>query len=170
MNELIISSAEKADAKEILEYLNIVGGESDNLLFGANGLAHVSVEDEEKTIESIKNSSTSRMFVGKINGEIACIGNVTSSPRKRIAHHAEIAISVKQKFWHHGVGSKLMKTMIDFCKENGVTKSIYLGVRVGNDNAVKMYEKFGFQKVGIHKDFFCIDGKYYDEILMDLHL
>lgn len=33
---LLINKAQRADAFRIVEYLNIVGGESDNLLFGAN--------------------------------------------------------------------------------------------------------------------------------------
>lgn len=35
---LFIQKAEKNDGKAIVEYLNIVGGESDNLLFGKDRL------------------------------------------------------------------------------------------------------------------------------------
>jgi len=38
------------------------------------------------------------------------------------------------------------------------------------DKVIKLYEKFGFVKVGYHKDYFNVDGKYDDLILMDLCL
>ncbi|MNP83052.1 hypothetical protein D3C76_1818760 [compost metagenome] len=49
-------------------------------------------------------------------------------------------------------------------------KNISLGVKSDNVNAIKLYEKHGFVKIGVHKNFFNIDGIYYDEILMDLNL
>jgi len=63
-----------------------------------------------------------------------------------------------------------MGELINHAKLTGTTKNISLGVRDGNSNAIKLYEKFGFEKVGIHKDYFNVDGTYYDEILMDLYL
>lgn len=43
MQEVIIRKASVEDAAAIIDYLNQVGGESDNLLFGANGFSSVSV-------------------------------------------------------------------------------------------------------------------------------
>lgn len=37
-------------------------------------------------------------------------------------------------------------------------------------NEIKLYGKYGFEKIGTHKNFFNIDGNYYDEILMDLYI
>ncbi|MGH4138282.1 GNAT family N-acetyltransferase [Clostridium sp.] len=54
--------------------------------------------------------------------------------------------------------------------ESGIIKNINLGVKASNINAIRMYEKFGFEKVGVHKDNFNINGKFYDEILMDLYI
>jgi len=33
-----------------------------------------------------------------------------------------------------------------------------------------MYEKFGFTKIGVHKNNFNVNGNFDDEILMDLYL
>ncbi|WP_366914654.1 GNAT family N-acetyltransferase [Clostridium sp.] len=57
-----------------------------------------------------------------------------------------------------------------FAKYNDSIKNISLGVRASNQNAIKLYEKHGFEKIGTHKNFFYIDGKYHDEILMDLYI
>lgn len=167
--ELILRKPLIEDAKKIIEYLNIVGGESDNLLFGA-GEVTFSVEEEISFIESINKDKNSLMIIGLINNEIVSVAQISSPSRKRIAHNSEIAISVKKKYWSIGVGSAVMGQLIKFAKDSGVTKNIILGVNATNEKAIKLYEKFGFKKAGIHKNYFNINGKYYDEIIMDLYI
>ena len=88
-----IRKAEKTDAQRLLDYLNIVGGESDNLLFGANEF-HMTVEQEEEFIESINNSKTSVLLVGFINDTVVCIGSVSTPTWERISHRGELGMSV----------------------------------------------------------------------------
>ena len=77
---------------------------------------------------------------------------------------------------HHGYGTKMhlgsvvMEELIKFAKENETIKNISLGVKASNKNAILMYEKFGFEKVGIHRNNFNINGIFDDEILMDLYI
>lgn len=166
---LQIARATKIDAPKIIEYLNIVGGESDNLLFGANGF-HMSVEAEENFIENLADSIVSALLVGKIENEVVCVGSIMTSPKERISHQADLAVSVKKKFWGLGIGTHLMQTMIDFAKKSGQTEILHLGVKADNLTAICLYRKMGFNEIGRHKNFFKINGKYYDEILMDLYL
>jgi len=167
--ELSISKAVKEDAKAMIEYLNIVGGESDNLLFGKNGF-HMSAEEEERYIEHIDESKVSALFVGKIHGEIVCAGSIQAPSRERISHQADIAVSVKKAYWNIGIGTALMKTLIAFAKRSGITEIIHLGVRADNFSAIKLYENIGFRKIGLYENFFKINGSYHDEILMNLYL
>lgn len=166
---LQINKAIKTDAYEMIEYLNIVGGESDNLLFGANGF-HMSVEAEENFIENLLDSNVSALLIGRIENEIVCTGSIMTAPKERISHQADLAVSVKKKYWGLGIGTHLMQTMISFAKRNGQTEILHLGVKDDNLTAVNLYKKMGFNEIGRHKNFFKIDGKYYDEILMDLYL
>lgn len=167
--ELNIRKAQKADAPQILEYLNIVGGESDNLLFGENEFS-MTVEEEAAFIDQSSSVPGSIRLVGIIDGEIACMGSLSASEKKRFSHYSELAIVVKKKYWGQGVGTLLMTALISFARENGQTKTIELGVRAENEAAIRLYRKMGFIEIGRHKNFFHINGTYYDEILMDLHL
>lgn len=63
-----------------------------------------------------------------------------------------------------------MNELIRFAKEHDTIKNISLGVKASNHNGIKLYEKLGFVKVGVHKNFFNINGVFDDEILMDLYL
>ncbi len=47
--EFIIDKAKKEDAKDIIEYLNIIG-ENENLLFGANGFP-LSTEQRKRLLK-----------------------------------------------------------------------------------------------------------------------
>ena len=167
--ELSISKAVKEDAEALIAYLNIVGGESNNLLFGKNDFL-MSAEEEERYIEHINKSKVSALFVGKIHGEIVCVGSIQAPSRERISHQANIAVSVKKAYWNIGIGTALMKTLIAFAKRSGITEIIHLGVRADNFNAIKLYENIGFRKIGVYKKFFKINGSYHDEILMNLYL
>lgn len=164
-----IEKAVKEDAQQIIDYLNIIGGESDNLLFGANEFV-MSLEAEENYIESVNQSETSALFVGKIEEEIVCVGSIMASTKNRIAHHSELAISVKQKYWSMGAGTQLMQTMIEYAKNNEITEIIHLGVKSDNEMAIQLYKKMGFEEYGRFERFFKIDGAYYDEVLMNLNL
>ena len=81
------------DAAEMLDYLKIIGGETDFLLFGAAGLPYTP-EQEAEVLEGFYNDPRGGFFIGRIDGEIACSFNLACNRRARIAHVAEIAVAV----------------------------------------------------------------------------
>lgn len=167
--KLIVRKPKVEDANNMIDYLNIVGGESDNLLFG-HGEFRFTIDQEKEYIENMNKEINSLMLLGIIDNKIVSVSQISTNNRKRIAHNSEIALSVKKEYWGLGIGSAIMELLIEFAKENNNIKNISLGVKAENLNAIKLYEKKGFKKVGFHKDFFYINENYYDEILMDLNL
>lgn len=167
-NLFTIREANEEDAQRIIHYMNQVGGESDNLTFGKDGCP-LSLQEEREYIINIHESPNSLLLIGEINGEAAALATVKGNGRQRIAHRAGVGISVLKKYWRQGLASAMMDRMIAFCKEADITV-IELEVRADNEGAVKLYEKAGFEKVGIHKRFFRINGQYYDAYLMNLYL
>ncbi|MFT5875996.1 MAG: RimJ/RimL family protein N-acetyltransferase [Clostridium sp.] len=167
--QLILRKPLMEDAKRMIEYLNIVGGESDNLLFGKDEF-RLTVEQEMEHIKRISNDLNTLMILGLIDNEIVSVAQIDSPNRKRIAHNSEFSISVKKNYWKNGIGSAVMSEIIRFAKENSTIKNVSLGVKASNNNAIMMYEKFGFTKIGVHKNNFNVNGNFDDEILMDLYL
>lgn len=167
--ELLLRQPKVEDAEAMIEYLNIVGGESDNLLFGKNEF-RLTADQEKEYIKSINDNENSLMLLGIIDNKIISVSQVSASNRKRIAHNSELAISVKKEYWGMGIGTTIMESLIDFARSSNTIKTISLGVKGSNKKAQHLYEKLGFEKVGVHKNFFNIDGNYDDEILMDLYL
>lgn len=166
---LVLRKSRVSDAQRILDYLNIVGGESDNLMFGKDGYRSLTVAQEAEYLEKQNSAPNTLSMVGLVGGRIVSVAQVRGETPQRAAHNFQLSITVLKEFWGLGIGSAAMAAMIRFARERGA-KAVHLGVRAGNDVAVKLYEKFGFEKAGMHRGFFNIDGKYHDEILMDLYL
>ncbi|MGL4450295.1 MAG: GNAT family N-acetyltransferase [Sarcina sp.] len=166
--ELVLRNAISEDAEKILEYLNIIGGESDNLLFGKNEF-NLSIEEEKSIINNLNNSKFAIILLGLIDNNIASVLVINASPKDRISHNALLALSVKKEYWRIGVASASLESIIEIAKAHNI-KAINLGVKADNIPAFNLYKKFGFQQIGLHKNHLKINNIYYDEILMDLHL
>lgn len=166
---LIIRNATRADAYYIIEYCNIIGGESDYLLFGENEFCYT-LEDEELFIERVNEEENELMLIAYLNSEIVGIGQLSPHFNKRLAHNCEIALSVKKKCWHMGIGKALLLELVNFAKSNTNIKNINLSLYKENINAYNLYKKIGFIKVGERKNYFYSKGKYYNQILMEINL
>lgn len=169
MVKIKIEKALPKDAEKILEYLKVVGEETDNLSFGAEGMP-LSIEAESEYISSLFNSSSSVMFVAKKGDEIVGNARFNGLTRERLKHRGEMGVSVKQSEWSKGIGSKLIDHIIDFAKNTAHAEIISLEVRSDNVRAIKLYQKYGFEKIGSFHGFFKINGKYVDFDLMNLYL
>jgi RimJ/RimL family protein N-acetyltransferase len=167
--ELEISKTQVSDAQEMLCHLNAVGGESDNFLFGENGMK-MSLEEEIGFIGGKNAIPGSAMFVGRIDGKIVAETSLFAMEAERAAHIADLGISVRKAYWHMGIGAAMMKTAIEHARKEGRLEVIHLGVRRENVNAIALYKKLGFEEIGVFKRFFKVGDVYYDEILMNLYL
>ncbi len=166
---IIYREAEPSDAGKFLEYCKIVGRESDNLTFGAEGLP-LSISQEADYIRKFAGNPNQVMIVAFDEGELVGTGAVSViGSRERFAHRREIAISVRKDYWGKGIGSGIMKVLIDFCKKSGA-EVVQLEVRSDNERALALYKKFGFEKVGEYKKFMKIGGEYCSADYMNLYL
>lgn len=92
---------------------------------------------------------TRQIFVAKMQDEI--VGYITfnikekSNPSMRYRRQLQIeAICVDEKNRGKGIGTELLNHIKEFGKENNCT-DLYLTVNKENENAIKIYEEFGFK-------------------------
>ena len=163
----VIERAQAEDAAALLEYLKIVGGETDNLSFGAEGVP-LSLEAEQAYLRIQYESADNAQYLAKINGEIIGTASLNRKPR-RMSHRGEFGISLKKAWWGCGAASALAEAILSFARENGF-EQLNLEVRSDNIRAIKLYEKLGFRKLCTVPRFFKINGAYIDFDLMDLEL
>ena len=89
----VIERAQAEDAAALLEYLKIVGGETENLSFGADGVP-LSVEAETEYLGAQARSADNVQYLAKVDGEIIGTSSLNRKPR-RMSHRGEFGISLK---------------------------------------------------------------------------
>ena len=93
------------------------------------------------------------------------IGFIIFSPISPEAHI--LSISVRNEVQSKGIGTLLLKSMLDQCKVMNY-KKIFLEVRVSNEKAINFYEKFGFSKDAIRNNYYTDNSE--DALLMSLSI
>lgn len=79
---------------------------------------------------------------------------------------AEVTIYVDQKCTHQGIGSVLLKALIEESEQKGfwTLQSI---IFVKNKGSIRLHEKLGFRVVGIRERIAQRNGTWYDTVLME---
>lgn len=163
----VIERAQPEEAAALLDYLKIIGGETDNLSFGAEGVP-LSIEEEQAYLRAQCDSADNAQYFAKVDGEI--IGTASLNRRSnRMSHRGVFGISLKKAWWGCGAASALMEAILAFAKANGL-EQLNLEVRSSNARAIHLYEKYGFRKLCTFPRFFKINGEYIDFDLMNLEL
>jgi RimJ/RimL family protein N-acetyltransferase len=168
-HSVIIREATAEDAGELVEFVELISGESNFLSMGP-GEFGVSVEEERKILEERRKSEDQVYMVACIDGAIVGSLGFSAGRRPRTRHSGALGISVKKAFWGVGVGSLLMDALFDWSVAQGEIKKINLYVRTENVRAIGLYEKKGFEIEGTVSKEVCIDGSYYDCHLMGIFL
>ncbi len=166
---MLIRKVTPNDSEAILAYLKTVGGESGNMTFGSEGIPF-DVSQEREFLTKLAEMATSAIFCGVVDDAIITLANINAPTRGRLAHTSEIGISVLKRYWNQGVGTAIIFQLIEFARATGVIKVIHLKVRADNGGAIHVYERAGFQHIGRYAKQLCIDGEYYDTLMMNLYL
>lgn len=149
-----IMRAAPSDAEQLLKFMKQIGGESDNLTFGEEGIPF-SVESEAAYIAGMENSRNDVMLLAKDGNKIVGNASLSRLPR-RMSHRGDLSVAVAKDYWNRGIGGELISAVIAFAKENDFAV-IDLQVRSDNAGAIHLYEKYGFRTIGTHPSFFQID-------------
>lgn len=128
-------------------------------------------EEERKWFDDMitkftkKDSSYLCVFV---NGVFA--GNVhVEKGRYRHSHVGHIGISLLEPFREEGIGTVLMQAVIDEAKGLGL-RLLTLSCFENNPRALHVYEKLGFQKIGVIPGDIAFKDNYVGSIQMYLPL
>jgi len=164
-----IRKAKVSDAKAILEYTNTISKESDFLTFG-EGEFNKTVEEEELFIENVSKRNNALFIIAEIEGKIVGTLNFSGGARPRTMHTGEFGVSVLKEYWGNGIGTELIKYLIEWCKNSNVIRKINLRVRRDNYSAIHVYKKLGFIEEGVITRDFRINDIFYDSIFMGLQI
>ncbi|MBY6038172.1 GNAT family N-acetyltransferase [Fictibacillus nanhaiensis] len=167
--EVTIRRATKEDAQNMIDFYNVVGGETDFLSFGANEFKR-DLQEYEDYIAATSKEPNSIILLALIDSEIISIATINSSQKERTKHIGTLGIVISKTYTGLGLGKILMIDLIDRAKQNGITKKISLVTREDNIRAIDLYKKLGFEVEGLMKKDNLIEGKYYNTVMMGLFI
>ena len=166
--EIMIREAIPSDAKDIIEFSQMTGVETDYLTYGEEGI-DLSVAFEEMYLEGLLDKDNSIMLVATINNEeLIGIASVGANDKEKTKHVCEVGITVSKDFWGFGIGTVLMEEIEIWAKESGVIRRLELTVHAENERAIALYEKMGYQEEGLMKRVMFINDEFVDGIMMSL--
>ncbi|WP_088010516.1 GNAT family N-acetyltransferase [Gottfriedia acidiceleris] len=164
-----VRQATGTDAKSIIDFYNIVGGETNFLSFGGNEFQRNELE-YQTFLEDTFNEKNSIILLGTINDQIISIGSINSSQKERTKHVGTLGIVIKKKYWGLSLGKLLMQSLVDWAKQNNLTRKIQLVTNEDNHKAIQLYKNLGFEIEGVMKEDTYINGKYCNTLMMGLFI
>lgn len=169
MADIIYREPTIDDAEEIVAFYNRVGGETTYLSFEKDEYP-LDVEELKAQIPETAASPNNIMLLALDDNKIVGIGTISSSWKIKSRHNGELGIVVDNAHQGQGIGSEIIRRLIEWCRGNGITTRIQLDTRCDNELAVKLYQRFGFEIEGCLKNTTLLNGKYYDLYVMGLML
>ena len=101
----------------------------------------------------------------KVIGEL----DFRSFNRRVLAHHGQFGISVDQAWRGKGIGTALIRVMLDWARTHPTLEKVTLGAFATNHRAIRLYERMGFKLEGRREKFFKVGpGKYVDDVQMSI--
>lgn len=84
-------------------------------------------------------------------------------------HKAELGITVHDNYQNLGIGTALLNHLLTIARMKKL-KKVWLMVNTGNDKAIQLYKKAGFEIEGTMRKELYLKGKYLDEYRMAIFL
>ncbi len=130
-----------------------------------------SYDSEIKLSEEVWKARIGNAIFALVEGKPVGMMGYMISHREKENHFADIfGMFVKEEFRKRGIASRMMDWAINDIRNRGDIIKINLSVVTTETPAVKLYEKKGFTIVGKLNKQLKVNGKYYDEYIMEFFL
>jgi putative acetyltransferase len=164
----VVRPAEPSDAEGVKTLGDEVSAEPEGWL--ATQDAWRSVGDERRYLRAIRRYPHAAVFVAEAeDGEIVGRLSIARDQHPASRHVADLGLMVAQSYRRQGIGRALLEAAADWAREHDVRK-LELHVFAHNEGAIKLYERFGFEREGFRKGHYRRGDEYVDAILMAYQL
>jgi RimJ/RimL family protein N-acetyltransferase len=133
--------------------------------FGPN--APMALAQEEQWYENMLNDRSVCNFAVEFEGRHIGGGGFSSIDGRHRSSEVGLFIGIPE-LWGQGLGHDVLQTLLRFGFEQMNLHRIYLRVFAGNERAVHLYEKLGFQHEGCWRQAEYRHGRYHDMLWMSI--
>jgi RimJ/RimL family protein N-acetyltransferase len=160
-----VRQAESRDADELTRLARDVSAEPGGWLISSDGEWR-SVSDERRYLRALRRYPDAAVLVAETEtGELVGRLSVARDPHPASSHVADLGLMVAASHRRLGVGTALLEGAVDWARAHGIRK-LELHVFPWNEPALRLYERFGFEREGYRKGHYRRAGEDVDAILM----
>lgn len=163
-NQVLIRHIEVEDAYDLLETMKKIDSES-SFMLRKKGERKTTLEEQVAFITSIISKRNKTIILATIDGVIAgyliCLGGSYEMTQ----YSGSIVIGILDKYANKGIGTLLFENMETWATLVDLHR-LELRVDEGNDIALHLYKKMGFEIDGVAKDSTFVNGKFRDAYMM----
>lgn len=164
--DLSIREAEVSDAAALVDFLNLVGAESDYMTLDEAGIL-MTPEQMAGFIQQLAASDNQLYLLALLDDQIAGLVSITADYHERVRHIGQLFTVVKKAFWNQGLGRILLEEAVNWAQECSSLRRLELSVQVRNERAVHLYQSLGFAIEGLQqRGAYLKEGKFLDVYLM----
>ncbi len=78
-------------------------------------------------------------------------------------------LSIAEPYQRKGYGARLLQELLAAARRQGASL-IFLEVRPSNEAGLRLYERFGFQRIGVRRGYYPAAGGREDALILSLNL
>jgi putative acetyltransferase len=163
LSDLVIRRAGPGDAAALVELGRAVGAEPEGWLITDGDWRNVS--DERRYLRAVRRSPHAAVFVAEAGGELVGRLSLARDSHPASSHVADLGLMVAAGHRGRGIGRALLECALAWAREAGVDK-LELHVFPHNEPAIRLYERFGFEREGLRRAHYRRGDELLDALLM----
>ncbi len=167
MTDVIVRRATPGDAAGLVALGREVGAEPEGWLITDGDWRDVG--EERRYLRAIRRTPHAAVFVAEADDRIIGRLSLARDSHPASPHVADLGLMVEAGYRRQGIGTALLDQAVEWAREVGVEK-IELHVFPHNEAAIRLYERFGFEREGIRRRHYRRRDERLDAVLMALHV
>jgi len=163
----VVRPARPEDATTLVALGTAIGREEGAWLL--TSMSWRSVGEERSYLRALKRYPDAAVYVAEDAGQLVGRLSLARDPHPASHHVADLGLMVAETHRGRGIGRLLLEQAAAWARDAGVRK-LELHVFPWNEPAIRLYERFGFEREGVRREHYRRDGEYVDAILMAYQL
>ena len=163
MSDFVVRRATAGDAAALAELGREVSSEPQRWLITDDDWR--SAADERRYLRATRRSPDAAVFVAETNELIVGRLSLARDTHPASAHVADLGLMVAAPYRGRGIGHALLERAVEWAEESGIEK-LELHVFPHNEPAIRLYERFGFEREGLRRAHYRRGVDLVDAVLM----
>jgi RimJ/RimL family protein N-acetyltransferase len=164
----IIREATLDDTQALIAFVK--RNENEPNLLAEPGAFNFTVEQEREFLQRFAAAENSIFLVAEHDRQIVGTLGCSGASHRTKKHVVSIGIAVHPDYRRQGIGAALIKSAIEWAQSTLSVRRMELSVFARNQAAIRLYERFGFEIEGRHRQAYCKNGEFIDSFTMALIL